>query len=480
MANPAFGRTRDDRYRALFTGGLRITTTLNPEVQAAAEGAVDQVLSYPGDPDAAVTVIDPRTGYVRAMVGGDDAAYWADRDAGRVNLATGVGGTGRQTGSSFKAFALVAALEHGISPDTTFPAPATLDLVLPDGTTWPVTNAGGQGFGTISLRSATIDSVNTVYAQVMQRLTPEVVVETAQRMGMRCCPDLAEPTAPLDAYMAAILGSNEANTLEMASAYGTLATGGQRVDPVPVVTVTDARGDVLWQADPQPKQVVSPQVASVADDILHDAVLYGTGTAANIGRPQIGKTGTDDDHANAWFVGAVPQLTAAVWVGFHQGQIPMEPPRTRIEVLGGTWPAQIWRLLMLRATAGLPPEAFPTPEAKFVSVAVDVSQQPACLPNAFTLPSNIELRSFLEGTEPTQVCTTPTSLQDVLVPSVIGRPQPEAMSSLRTAGFYVRVELAPSTQPEGTVMYQDPIGGAFEQQTRTVTITVATPEPTQP
>ena len=221
MANPAFGETRADRYRLLFTGGLTITTTIDPVVQAAAENAVRSVLSYPGDPDAAVTVIDPRTGYIRAMVGGDDHDYWADVRAGRVNLATGMGGTGRQTGSAFKPFALVAALEHGISPDTMFAAPASLALTLPDGGVWPVTNAGGAGYGTISLRSATIDSVNTVYAQLIQRLTPEVVVETARGWGCGAADGSARPATELAAYPAAVLGANEANTLEMASAYGT-------------------------------------------------------------------------------------------------------------------------------------------------------------------------------------------------------------------------------------------------------------------
>src|SRR4029450_1826867 len=130
LSNPAFGKTYDDRYRLLFTGGLRITTTLDPSIQAAAQDAVSRALPYPSDPDAAVTVLDPRTGYVRAMVGGKDAAYWANDAAGRVNLAPGAGGSGRQTGSAFKAFALVTALEHGISPDTTFVAPATIDIPL--------------------------------------------------------------------------------------------------------------------------------------------------------------------------------------------------------------------------------------------------------------------------------------------------------------------------------------------------------------
>jgi penicillin-binding protein 1A len=480
MANPAFGRTRDERYRALFTGGLRITTTLDPDLQQAAETAVRSVLTYPSDPDAAVTVLDPRTGYVRAMVGGKDEDYWADRDAGRVNLATGSGGTGRQTGSAFKPFALVAALEHGISPDTVFPAPASIDLPLADGSLWHVTNAEGAGYGAMSLRSATVDSVNTVYAQLIERIGPQAVVETATRMGMRCCSRVAEPTAPLQAYDAAVLGSNEANTLEMASAYGTLATGGKHVDPVPVATVSDASGRVLWQADPDPQQVVDPQVAAAADDILQDAVLYGTGTAANIGRPQIGKTGTDDRHDNAWFVGSVPQLTAAVWIGYHQGQIPMTPPRTRITVFGGTWPAQIWRLLMLHVTAELPPDRFPTPEVRYLAVAVDVTQQPYCLPNAFTLPQNIEVAHFIAGTQPTEVCSTPTSLQEVIIPSIVGFPRAQAVATLEASGFYARVVSTPSTQPPGTVIYQHPSGGTSADQTSTVTITLATPPSAAP
>ena len=476
LSNKAFGATRDDRYRLLFTGGLRITTTLDPDVQDAAERAVSSILSYPTDPDAAVTVLDPRSGYVRAMVGGKDEDYWADDQAGRVNLATGTGGTGRQTGSAFKPFALVAALEHGISPDTTFPAPASIDIPLDTGELWHVTNAEGSGYGSMSLRSATISSVNTVYAQLIQRLTPTTVVETAERLGIRCCRKVAEPTRHLDPYHSAVLGSNEVNTLEMATAYGTLATGGRRVDPVPVLSVTEANGDLLWQANPVITQVVDPKIASAATDILRDVVLYGTGTAANIGRPQIGKTGTDDDHNNAWFVGAIPQLAAAVWVGYHQGQVSMEPPRTRITVFGGTWPAQIWRTLMLGATEDLTEMAFPTPDVQYVGVAVDITQQPPCLPNGFTLPRNIDVLNFIVGTEPTETCTTPDSLQEVIVPSVVGFPQGDALTALELAGFYVQIETEGSTQPPGTAIYQSPPGGTTAFQTSTITVTVAIPE----
>ena len=126
---------------------------------------------------------------------------------------------------------------------------------------WHVTNAEGSGYGSMTLASATINSVNTVYAQLIQQLGADEVVETAERMGMRCCPRVSEPRAPLSPYLSAVLGTNEANTLEMASAYGTLATGGAHVDPVPVISVTDAQGETLWQAHPDPKQVLEPQVA---------------------------------------------------------------------------------------------------------------------------------------------------------------------------------------------------------------------------
>jgi penicillin-binding protein 1A len=473
-ANPAFGDDEAERYRLLFSGGLRITTTIDPRLQESAERAVHSVLAYPGDPEGAMTVIDPRTGYVRAMVGGTDAEYWSGRRGGRVNLATGAGGRyGRQTGSAFKPFALVAALENGLAPETVFPAPSSIEIPLDHGKVWHVTNAEGGGYGSMTLGSATVNSVNTVYAQLIEQLGPRKVVEVARRMGMRCCTDVGSPKGRLEPYLSAVLGTNGVNSLEMASAYGTIASGGLRVAPVPVLSVTDSEGNVVWEADPNPKQVLSPQVAAAAGSILQDAVLYGTGTAANIGRPQIGKTGTASDHTNAWFVGAIPQLVAAVWVGYPEGQIPMEPPRTRITVFGGTWPAQIWRLFMLHATRGLPPRGFPTPEVDYVDVAVDITQQPICLPNRYTLPENIEVLSFIEGTAPTETCRSPDSLQLIPIPSVVGLPQSTATARLQQAGFFVEVEVVESTQPPGIVVGQDPAAGISAYQTSTITIAVS-------
>jgi penicillin-binding protein 1A len=484
LSNPRFGATPQERYDLLFEGGLRITTTLQPRLQLQAERAARQVLPYERDPYAAITAIDPRTGYVRAMVGGRD--YWDEDDRfARVNLATG-GSTGRQTGSAFKPFALVAALENGFSPSSPLNG-SSVSIPLADGTYWEPGNAEGGGYGTISLESATVNSVNIAYANLEVQLGggnafvgAEKIIEAAERMGIRCCPRTTEPNTPLRAVPAAVLGANEVSALEMASAYGTLAYAGAHVQPTPVIRIEDANGNLIYEAIPRAEQAVDPSVASVAVDILEEVVQYGTGTAARLGRPQFGKTGTEDLYRDAWFVGAIPQLSVAVWVGFPQGQISMAYPTVRISrVYGGTWPAQIWHAFMANATRHMPVRDFPEPVGgvEYVTVKIDVTQ--GCVANPFTPPANIRTMQFIAGTEPTKVCREPTSYQYLTVPSVVGMRQSEAVGMLRSAGFSVAVELVPSDQPEGTVVAQSPGGGEMAQQTSTVTISVAeAPSPT--
>jgi penicillin-binding protein 1A len=477
LSNPKFGDTAQERYDLLFSGGLRITTTLVPRLQTQAERAVHSVLPYASDPYAAMTVLDPRTGYVRAMVGGRD--YWDSKNRlAKVNLATG-GSTGRQTGSAFKPFALVAALENGFTPSSPLNG-SFAKIPLENGTSWEPKNSEGTGAGTISLTTATVDSINIAYANLEVELGDgdayagaKKIVATAQRMGIRCCPTTSEPTTPLVAVPAAVLGANEVSSLEMASGYGTLAHGGQHVPPTPVIEIRRADGSLLYASTPHPKQVVSPSVVSVADDILQKVVQYGTGTAANIGRPQIGKTGTNSDFTDAWFVGAVPQLVTAVWVGFPQGQIPMCCGRVRIgEVFGGTWPAQIWHTFMTAATSHLPPRDFSSVPAHYVTLRVDVTRH--CLANPYTPPQDVKTLQYLSGTQPKlKVCKQPTSYQELRVPSVVGLDQAAATATLRNAGFTVVVSSAHSDAPAGTVIDQSPAAGSSLRQTGTVTITVS-------
>jgi penicillin-binding protein 1A len=477
LSNPRFGKTVQDRYDLLFKGGLRIQTTVVPRLQEQAERAVHSILIYRSDPYAAMTVIDPRTGYIKAMVGGRD--YWDPKDRfAKVNLAAG-GSTGRQAGSAFKPFTLVAALEHGISPNQSFSG-SSVAVTLQDGTVWTPGNAEGSSYGSISLESATINSVNVAYVNIETAvgdgdiyLGAQRVVDTAKRMGIRCCTRTTSPKSQLVPVPSAVLGTNEVNTLEMASAYGTLADGGAHVAPTPVVSITTPDGKVLYQARANPKQVVNPAIATVADGIMQKVVLYGTGAAANIGRPQIGKTGTAQNYSDAWFVGAIPQLVAAVWVGFPQGQVSMQYPTTRISpVYGGTWPAQIWRAFMVNATQNLPVKPFPTSNVRFVTLRIDVTQ--GCLANPYTPPQNIDTQTFIAGTEPQlKVCKQPTSYQLLSVPSVIGLKEGPAIDLLRSAGFGARIVYEPSDQRPGTVIAQDPAAGQRALQTSAVTITVS-------
>jgi penicillin-binding protein 1A len=239
-----------------------------------------------------------------------------------------------------------------------------------------------------------------------------------------------------------------------------------------VISVTTRDGDVLYQASPNPEQVVEPSIAAEAVDILKGVVSGGTGTAANIGRPQFGKTGTAQNSSDAWFVGAIPQMVTAVWVGYPSGQVSM--CCTRIgTVYGGTWPASIWRTFMSVATDRMKVRDFPVAvESDQVTLRVDVGR--GCLANPFTPPQDIEVQVYERGTEPSlDVCSEPTSYQELVVPSVHGLSKAQAIAALRAAGFNVAVEYRDSKRDPDTVLEQDPRPGSMLVQTGTVTITVS-------
>jgi penicillin-binding protein 1A len=306
--------------------------------------------------------------------------------------------------------------------------------------------------------------VNTVYAQLAAELGSGAIVGTAKAMGIG---------SPLRPVPSAVLGTNEVNTLEMASAYGTLAALGRHVAPRAITRVTDGNGDVLLETRPSARQVVAPSVAAETTAILREVIQEGTGVAAAISRPAAGKTGTSEEWRDAWFVGYIPQLVAAVWVGFPGKQVSMVAPAVRLDrVVGGSWPADIWRTFMLKATASMSIEPFPRPGGDQVSVRVDVSR--GCLPNRFTPPDLIRLVRFAAGTQPTETCAEPTGLQPVVVPSVVGLPVETAVRSLREAGLQVsrRDELSVSISP-GIVIGQWPSAGGRALMGSTVALAVS-------
>ncbi|MEX0992123.1 MAG: transglycosylase domain-containing protein [Actinomycetota bacterium] len=466
--------TYDERAELLFGGGLRIYTTMDPKMQRYADTAVNNILSAASDPYGAMTVVDPKTGFVKAMVGGRDWFSGSDNFAG-INVATG-GSTGRQAGSSFKPFILVAALENGVKPSKSFPAPGC--IVIRDkkyiDKPWKVCNADlGSYGGSINMTAATAGSVNTYFAQLMMAVGPNKAVEAAEEMGIRCCTEVTSPDDPLQAVPSAVLGTEEVSTLEMASAFGTIANGGRHVDPVPVSLIKDAEGQTLWKAEQRAIQVVDQKVIADAVPMLEGVVSGGTGTAANIGRPQIGKTGTAQNYSDAWFLGAVPQLSAAVWVGHPEGQKPMGSERIGT-VYGGTWPAQIWRAFMSKAVRGLPRENFPKGNVAYVTVEIDTTRN--CVASKYTPKGFIDRRSYVRGSEPKK-CKQPTSFGVQTVPLVVGRSQELAELELKRIGFEAKVVKKQAGKPYNVVVDQDPGAGEEHSTNKAVTIIISVEDP---
>ncbi|HVL26988.1 MAG TPA: transglycosylase domain-containing protein, partial [Acidimicrobiales bacterium] len=348
LAAPWLGETDQDRYHAVFKGGLHIHTTLDPRAQRLAQDAVERLV--PEDPRgfaAALVSVEPGTGAVRALVGGDNF------DAVKFNLVTD--GDGRQTGSSAKMFTLMAALEAGMLPIDTIDgsAPCHIENPLAVDPIWSPSNVEGQAAGTLTLAQATVSSVNCAYARLIKIVGPDKVVDVARRLGV---------TNPIQPHLSITLGSEPVTPLQMATAYATLAADGMRNDPYFVQKVFGREGTLLWEHTPQPVRAVSAQHARMATAVMTQGVQAGTGTAAALpGRQVAGKTGSADDNADAWFVGYTHQLATAVWMGAPQGRVSMYNVGIFPRVYGGTYPAMIFGAFMREALAGQPAVGFPEP-----------------------------------------------------------------------------------------------------------------------
>ena len=338
---------------AIYKNGLRIETTLVPELQAAAEAAVNARIENTAFPvDMSLVSVETRTGFIRAMVSGRDYKQ------SQVNLATG-GSTGFQPGSSFKTFVLAAAYEAGIGPETVYQSPVRFKVPFCDGEEGCfVYNYGGGGGGSQTLRRATWSSTNTVYAQLTLDVGTDAVAEVANRMGITSM-------TPDAGYGISIgLGAYEVSPLEMAGAYATLATGGVRLDPTPISRVVNENGGIIKDNTArQGERKLSTNVAANVSDTLSGVVKSGTGTAAGVGRPAAGKTGTAEDYSNAWFAGYTPQISTAVWMGHVDGTYPLNGVNGVGQVTGGSHPAIAWGDYMRAAHAilNLPVEEFPAP-----------------------------------------------------------------------------------------------------------------------
>ncbi|HEY6779352.1 MAG TPA: transglycosylase domain-containing protein, partial [Thermoleophilaceae bacterium] len=304
-------------------GGLRIHTTIDPKLQDAARAAISGQLYDPGDPSSAVVSIDPANGYIRAMA---SSGTYKDRT---FNLAAQ---GHRQPGSSFKTMVLTAAVRKGIDPDSTSYVSKPLELDTPEYGHWSVKTYAGTYGGSMSLTRATLSSDNTVYAQLILDIGPKAVCQTAKDMGI---------TTKLDCYPAEGLGGLRlgVSPLEMADAYATLASGGMRNKPKAITKVVFPDGKSEDLGKPERTRAFSDGVAAEVTKVLEQNVQAGTGTAANVGCPAAGKTGTTDNFNDAWFVGYTPKLATATWVGYPNALVSMLNVHGAGPMQGGSFPA---------------------------------------------------------------------------------------------------------------------------------------------
>ena len=398
----------DEKYgsSAVYEGGLRVYTTLDMDLQAIAERAVEKQLTalearlkpkatranyVPLETDSAragqktpylqgaLVALDPRTGYIRALVGGRE---WNHSNFNRATQAR------RQPGSAFKPFVYVAAIDNGFRPT---------DIIVDE----PVSFPGGNGElyqpgnydrqyrGPVTLRYALQQSINIPAIKLLRKVGTSLVGSYARRMGIR---------SPIGQNLSLALGSSEVTLLELTGAYGVFANRGIRNDPLFVLKVEDKNGTVLEKSSPRPVEVLSEETASVMTSMLQSVMDHGTGypaRALGFVNPAAGKTGTMDEYADAWFVGYTPNLACGVWVGYDEKKS-IGPGMT-----GAQAALPAWTDFMIGAVRGRPVEDFPLPAG---STSREICAETGMLATANCPAVTTEI--FHEGAEPTETCSS--------------------------------------------------------------------------
>ncbi|MGB3786714.1 MAG: penicillin-binding protein 1A [Phormidesmis sp.] len=326
---------------AMAKGGMRIQTTIDINLQRIAEDTVtDSYYRYFGNgayaDQMALVAIDPRTHFVKALVGG------VNHDSSQFNRAVQ---SRRQPGSAFKPFVYYAAFASGkFTPDSII---SDSPVSYPDGyETYTPRNYDGSFMGDISLRKALETSRNVPAVKLGQSVGINRIVEIARTLGIE---------SPMDPVISLPLGAVDLTPLEIAGAYATFANYGWHSDPTLIVQVTDSRGNTILDNTPKPQLLLDPWASAALTDVLQGVISQGTATNAQIGRPAAGKTGTTDSQKDVWFVGYVPQLATAVWVGNDDSR-PLSRGAT-----GGGYAAPVWRDFMVQALRDEPVESFRKP-----------------------------------------------------------------------------------------------------------------------
>jgi penicillin-binding protein 1A len=356
----------EDRYGAqvVYHGGLKVTTTLDPQLQSWAVESVQEGLSQldrelgtteaSGEtrPQGALVALETQSGAVRAMVGGRS---YADTEYNRAVYSK------RLPGSGFKPFLYYAAFQNGDVHPATVAEDRPVRIPVAGAPDWEPQNFSRRHWGSMILKRAFTRSVNTVAAQLVEKIGPDAVIEAAKNCGI---------DGPLDPVYSVALGTSGVSPLEMASGFATFATGGIRHDPYWIARVEDAYGHVLEEQIVAGRKSLDPEIAYQVVDMMRGVVDHGTGAVIRrlgFRLPAAGKTGTTNDYRDAWFTGFTPNMSCSVWVGYDRQEGLRD--RRGIGITGGRGAAPIWAAFMKKAFEGEPAREFSVPtNIHFVTV----------------------------------------------------------------------------------------------------------------
>ncbi|MDS1270002.1 penicillin-binding protein [Lipingzhangella sp. LS1_29] len=455
--NEEFGEDAAERARWLRTAGLEIHTTLHPDMQQAAQDAVDSWVPRDNESRkvAAQVLIEPGTGEIRAMaqsrdygpdesnLGETSINFMADYDHG--------GSTGFQPGSTFKPITLAAALDQGMGFGTSYDSPGSTTVSgqvncnggrLPS---WTMSNAGDSDAGRLDMVGGTQQSSNTYFAQLQADVGLCETIEMAETLGLQRGDGTSFDNPNTQANNSFTLGSEEISPMGLANAYATFASGGELCEPLPFTRIEDNQSDTTIELESDCEQVIDSDVADGVSYLLQQTFSGGTADGLEIGRPAAGKTGTTDGGAAAWFAGYTPNLAGTVFVGDPRG--PQNYPLRNITlggrhysfVYGATIPGPIWQETFQESVQHIPNEDFPAAPSQYRSGGGNATQ---------------------------------ASQQSGGVPDVVGQSEQAAVSTLEEAGYTVNVSDNPirSEEAAGSVAAVNPNPGTALPSGATVNV----------